>query len=112
MGMLIAGASKREFARRFRCTRAVIYRLEMRDRQTGTTLDRPRSGRSRVTTPRQDRRIRVQHLRERFRVATLTAIETPGIDSPRISSQTVINRLREHGIRSRRPVVGLLYTVL
>ena len=60
--MLIAGASKIEVARCFGGTRAVVYRLEMRYRQTGSTLDRPRSGRPRVTTARQDRRIRVQHL--------------------------------------------------
>ena len=112
IGMLIAGASKIEVARRFGCTHAVVYRLEMRYRQTGSTLDRPRIGRPRVTTARQDRRIRVQHLRERFRTATLTASETLGIHNPRISSQTVINRLREHGIRCRRRVVGLVYTDL
>ena len=42
--MLIAGASKIEVSRRFGCTCAVVYRLEMRYRQTGSTLDRPRSG--------------------------------------------------------------------
>ena len=97
-GILIAGASKIEVARRFGCTRAVVYRLEMQYRQTGNTLDRPCSGRPRVTTAQHDRRICIHHLRERFRTATLTASETPGIHNPRIFSQRVINRLREHGI--------------
>ena len=108
IGMLAAGLSKVEVARRFGCTKATIYRLERRFEQTGLTQDRPRSGAPRVTTPRQDRRIRLQHLRERFRTATRTAAETPGRHNNRISAKTVVRRLRENGIRARRPHVGMV----
>ncbi len=75
-GLLSVGSSKRQVAGRFGCTRATIYRLEQRYEETGRTRDRYRSGRPRVTTARQDRRIRLQHLRNRFRTAVMTASET------------------------------------
>ena len=68
----------------------------------GSTHNRPRSGRPRVTTPAQDRHIRLRHLRDRFTTATSTAAAIPG--QHRISEQTVRNCLREAGIRARRPV--------
>ena len=69
-----------------------------------STQDQPRSGRPRVTTPAQDRYIRLHHLRHRQATATDTAGKVPGLR--RISDQTVRNRLREAGIRARRPVIG------
>jgi hypothetical protein len=53
------------------------------------TSDRPRSGRPRVTTLRQDRHIRFIHLRNRFVTAVHTARLTPGRTNVRISDQTV-----------------------
>jgi hypothetical protein len=55
----------------------------------GSTPDRVRSGRPRVTTPAQDRHIRLRHLRDRFTTATSTAAAIPG--QRRISDQTVRN---------------------
>ena len=78
--------------------------------QTGSTEDLPRSGRPRVTTPAQDRYILNQHLRNRFLTATATAYVTPGTHNPRISAQTVRNRLAENNLRARRPYVGKVLT--
>ena len=61
---------------------------------------------SRVTTLAQDNRLRTQHLRDRYRPATRTSATTIGNHGRPISAQTVINRLRAHGIRPRRPYVG------
>jgi hypothetical protein len=61
-----------------------------------------------VTTPAQDRHIRLRHLRDRFTTATSTAAAIPG--QRRISDQTVRNRLREAGIRARRPVKAVVLT--
>ena len=108
MGMLEGGLSKRDVARRVGCHVATIYRLEDRVRETGTTKDRPRSGRPRVTSARQDRRIVRQHINEPMTPATHTASRTPGIRNPRISSKTVIRRLAERGLRAYRPYVGLV----
>ena len=54
------------------------------------------------TTQAQDQYIRLMHLRDRFRTTTSTASRIPGLR--RISSQTVINRLRQAGLQARRPV--------
>lgn len=53
--------------------------------------------RPRVTTPAQDRYMRLQHLRDRVRPATRTAAEIAGLHNRRISAQTVRN------LRARRP---------
>ena len=66
--------------------------------------DRPRTGRPRITTVQQDRYIRIFHLRNRTVTATQTASRIPGLR--RISAQTVRNRLREVGLRARRPYFG------
>ena len=59
-----------------------------------------------VTTQRQDRRIRLVHLRNRLRTATDTAREVIGTHGRRVFPRTVRNRLREFDLRPRRPYVG------
>jgi transposase len=105
--MFQAGMTQTEIANRFNCSRLTIYRLLVRVRATGTTSDRRRSGRPRETTLRQDRHITLIHLRNRFVTAVDTARRTPGIRNNRISDQTVRNRLRQSGLRSRRPLKGM-----
>lgn len=108
--MLLRGTSQAVIARNFQVSKSTITRLYQRLRQTGTTNDRPRSGRPRVTTRRQDRYMRLTHLRNRFRTAVETAQVTPGMHNNRISPDTVRNRLREFGLRPRRPYVGMPLT--
>lgn len=108
IGRLDAGESRTAVARAFHVSPSTISRLWDRYQQHGSTRDLPRSGRPRVTTPGQDRYIRVRHLRERLTTATSTAAAIPGLR--RISDQTVRNRLREVGIRARRPVRGVILT--
>ena len=102
IGRLQQGATQAAVARHFNVSRATINRLWIRHNATGSVADRPRSGRPRVTTPAQDRFIRLQHLRDRFQTATTTAANIPGLR--RVSSQTIRNRLRSQGIFARRPV--------
>ena len=104
IGRLQAGESKTEVARIFNVHPSTITRLWDRFRQTNSTNDRLRSGRPRVTTPAQDRYIRVTHLRDRHRTARDTAREQFG--ARRVSDQTIRNRLREVGIRAKRPKVA------
>ena len=68
--------------------------------------------RERVTTPDQDRYIRLQHLRDRFRRASRTARETPGRNDSRISSPTVRRRLREVNLHARRPFRSNILTMI
>ena len=85
---------------------STISRLVQRLRATGRLTDRLRSGRPRVTTQCQDRRIRLVHLRNRLRTATETAREVIGTHGRRVCPRTVRNRLRELDLRPRRPYVG------
>ena len=103
--MLKSAVSVWAVAEHFNCTLAIIYRL--RHNATEATLDIPRSGRPRVTTRNQNRSNRILHICDRFRRATTTAAETPGRNN-RISPNTVIRRLRENGLRPRRPYVGMV----
>ncbi|KAK7504477.1 hypothetical protein BaRGS_00004343 [Batillaria attramentaria] len=93
VGMVQQGASRAAVARMFKCARITVTRLMQRLRQTGSTTDRPRRGRPLVTTPAEDRHIRVLHLRNRTITATETAATALG---HRISRQTVYRRLRQH----------------
>ena len=86
---------------------STIERLVRRLRETGRVADRPRSGPPRVTSQRQDRAIRLAHLRNRHLKAMETAVNTVGDHYRRIHPKTVRNRLREFGLRARRPYVGL-----
>jgi transposase len=110
IGRLQAGVSQSEIARTENVNQSTISRLWNRFQQTGSTNDRPRSGRPRITTPGQDCYIRVFHLRNRTVAATATAVGIPGLR--RISSQTIRNRLRQYGIRPRRPYFGAVLTLV
>ena len=77
---LQAGESQNEVAR----THSTIFRQWNRFQQTGSTNNRQRSGRPRITTPGQDRYIRIFHLPNRTVAASATAAGIPGLR--RISS--------------------------
>lgn len=104
IGLLEAGQSQRAVARRMNVHQSTISRLWERYRRQNSVADAPRSGRPRATTAAQDRYIRVHHLRHRTATATSTARQIPGLR--RLSAQTVRNRLREAGLRARRPYFG------
>ena len=103
IALILQGRSQRDVAQQFGVHESTISRLVQRLRATGRLThrpDRPRSGRPRVTTQRQDRRIR---LRNRLRTATETAREVIGTHGRRVCPRTVRNRLREFDLR---PYVG------
>lgn len=102
--MLEAGMIQAEVARRLNCSRSTISRLSQRIRTTGETQDNPRSGRPRISSLRTDRQLRLRHLRDRYLTSTETAREFG------ISRQTVSRRLRERGLRCRRPYRGPILT--
>lgn len=108
IGMLQNGATQAQVAASFNVARITISRLWNRFQTLNSTADRPRSGRPRVTTPRQDRLIQLRHARNRFEVPARTAGDIPGLR--RISRRTVTRRLQEAGLRSRRPYRGPMLT--
>ncbi|XP_060065781.1 uncharacterized protein LOC132546103 [Ylistrum balloti] len=105
--LLLGGNTQNAVARVLNVHKSTVSLLYARLRTTGTTADLPRTGRPKVTTPRQDRFMRLQHLRNRFRTAQKIANETPGTHHPRISHDTVLRRLRSYGIKPQRVAVGL-----
>ena len=112
IALLMQGQRQKQVARHFGVHVSTIERLVRRLRETGRVADRPRSGRPRVTSQRQDRAIRLahlrnRHLRNRHLTATETAVNTVGSHNRLIHPKTARNRLREFGLRARRPNVGL-----
>ena len=109
IGMLQAGLSKREVARRMNYTRATIYRTWARF-ELGNVRDLPRSGLPKVTIRNQDSYIRLTHARDRFKPATETARQTVGTHNRHISDKTVRRRLSDGDMKSRRLYVGPVLT--
>ena len=70
---------------------STVERLVRRLRDTRRVADRPRRGRPRITTPRQDRAICLAHLRNRHVTATETALTTVGNHNRHIHPKTVRN---------------------
>ena len=110
LGHLEAGVDARQVANIFNVHISTIYRLQHRMRVTGTTDDRPRPGRPRVTTPREDRHLVRTHLRDRLQTAANTARQVLGNPQQRISLNTVRRRLQEMGLACRRPHRGPVLT--
>ena len=108
--LLMQGQRQQQVANHFGVNVSTIERLVRRLRETGHLADRPRSGRPRVMSRRQDRTIRLAHLRNRRLTATETALNTVGTHNRQISPKTVGSQLREIGLRARRQYVGLPLT--
>lgn len=110
LGRLQAGQTARQVANAFQVHVRTIYRLQQRYQTTNTTDDRPRSGRPRVTTRRQDRQIVRQHLQDRFVTAAETARQTMGTHQRHISADTVRRRLTSRHLHCHRPHRGPILT--
>ena len=106
IALILQGRSECDVAQQFRVNESTTSRLVQRLRATGRLTDHLRSGRPRITTQRQDRRIRLVHLRNRLRTATETAREVIGTHGHRVCPRTVRNRLQEFDLRPRRPYIG------
>ena len=78
IALILQGRSQCDVRQQFGVHESTISRLVQRLRATGRLTDPPRSGRLHVTTQRQDRRIRLVHLRNRLRTATEIAREVFG----------------------------------
>ena len=66
IGMLTAGMSAKDVARHFQLHESTISRLLNRFQQSGNVADRPKSGRPRKSTPREDRFHSTSSRRNRF----------------------------------------------
>ena len=105
IALLMQGQRQPQVSLQFGVNVSTIERPVRRLRDTGRVADHPR-----VTTPRQDRAIRLVHLRNRHVTATETASTTVGNHNHHIHTRTVRNRLREFGLRAHRPYIGFPLT--
>ncbi|CAG2242184.1 unnamed protein product [Mytilus edulis] len=101
IGRLNAGQRPQVVANAFNCNVRTMQRLRERHNATNSTNDRPRTGRSRVTTLRQDGYILRQHLQNRFLCVTHTARQTIGMNQRPISD-IVRRRLESRNLSCRR----------
>ena len=85
IGRLEVVESVQDVARHFNVNITTIYRLLHQYNASQTTDDLPRSGRPRVTTPRQDRQITRQHQRHPFPTASESARQTIGTHNRHIA---------------------------
>ena len=107
IALLMQGQRQQQVARHFGVHVSTIERIVRRLRETGRVADRPRSGRLRVTSQRQDRAIRLAHLRNRHLTAMETAVNMVGSHNRHIHPKNVRNWLRQFGLRACRHNVGL-----
>jgi transposase len=102
VGMHNGGFSHRRLADHFRVNHSIIARLMQRFRQTGNVTDRPRAGRPRKTTPREDQLISRRARQRPY--STAGALRGNLAFGGHISTRTVIRRLHHQGMRARRPI--------
>ncbi|GFR71071.1 transposable element Tcb2 transposase [Elysia marginata] len=110
IGVLQAGLSISEVSLRMNVNRTTIFRLRQRLHETDTLSDRPRSGRPRWTTERQDRNLVRNHVNNRFLSAPASSRQTRGRINQRISANTERRLLSKSGLLARRPYIGPILT--
>lgn len=102
IGMSNAGRSTRSIGNHFNVNHTVIVRLLQRHLDTGTVNDRPRSGRPRLTTRRNDRLLIRRAKANPFTPAPQLRHHWP--PGGRVSVRTLVRRLHRGNLRARRVV--------
>ena len=110
IGMLTTGMSARDVARHFQRHKSTISRLLTRFQQTGNVTDRPRSGRPRKTTPREDRFLTTSSRRNRFLYSRKLGRLLGNATGTRVCDRRVSNRLHAARLKACRPYVGIPLT--
>ncbi|GFS16700.1 transposable element Tc1 transposase [Elysia marginata] len=90
--------------------KTTIFRVRQLLHETDTVSDRPRCGRPRCTTQRQDRNLVRNHMNNRFLSASASFPHTRERNNQHISANTVRRRLSTSGLRARRPYIGPILT--
>ena len=89
---------------------SAIFRLRTKYRQTGTVKDRPRPGRPRKTTRRENNFIVTSSRRNRFLNSKRIAGLVRNATGTRVCAKTVRNRLRAARLCGRHPYIGVPLT--
>lgn len=91
------GISNREIGRRLNCDEKTVRLTLQKHQKTGSVHDTPKCERPRVTSPKEDRTIKVRSLRNRFETAPELRKECGLVGKCSVS--TVKNRLKELKLR-------------
>ena len=110
IGILTAGMSARDIVRHFQRHEPTVSRLLNRFQQTVKVADRPRSGRPRKTTPREDRFLPISSRRNRFLSSRKLGRLLRNASGTRVCDRTVRNRLHAARLKACRPYVGIPLT--
>ena len=110
IGMLTAGMSAREVARHFQSHESTKSRLLNRFQQTGNVADRPKSGRPRKTTPREDRFLTTLSRCNRFLCSRKLGRLLRNATGKRLCDWTVRSRLHAARMKTCRPYVSIPLT--
>ena len=102
---LTPGQEQRKVARAHNVSKSVIQRLWARYLDTGYAVRRPGSGRLRATSARNDRSMVVMAKPSRFDSAVTLNRDFARATNVTVSVKTYRNRLRETGLRARRPAI-------
>ena len=105
--MLSVVTAQPRVAELMNCHVSSIERLVRRVRDTGTTSDRPRSGRPSVTSASVVRYLRTLHPHNWF--LTVTSSARNALPHP-VSRRTIARRLRLFGLGAYRPLKGMTLT--
>jgi len=108
--MLHAGMTSRAVARHFNRHESTNSLHRNRLMETGRVNDRPRSGRPRKTTSREDRHITTLSRRNRFMSSGKIPRDLMNTTGTRVCLRTVRNRLRAARLKACRPYVGIPLT--
>jgi transposase len=106
--MLEAGMSLRKIAQRVGHHHSTVSHIVNKHRLTNDVKDRERSGRSRITSRREDKAL--GRLVRRNPFANSTVLKRQLLPHRLLSARTIQNRLKSVGYRSRRPVKRCLLT--
>ena len=102
---LQGGNTQRNVAVRLGVSQSVVGRLWQRFQAMNSVRNRPRSGRPRSTTNREDHYITNMALRQRTTTARRLRDNLRTATGTRVSDQTIRNRLRANNLRCRRQAV-------
>ena len=108
--MLTAGMSARYVARHFQRHESTVSRLLNRFQQTWNVADRPRSGRPRKTTPREDNFLTTSSLHIRFLSSRKLGRLLRNATGTRVCDMTVRNRLHAPRLKACRPYTEIPLT--
>lgn len=100
IGMKRANVSSRHIAQHFNCSKSTVNNVVAKFNNTGSVNDLPGRGRPRKTSQDEDEAMVEMHIREPFLPATQTANQHD------VSADTVRRRLKQGGLRCRRPFIG------